>query len=99
MLQEITGVTNQTFPLLIVLHLLEIFPPKIPSEALATKGMGAEVTQINLASFRTPPKNIIIMHKDIEYKACGNQPAKLIISLLILIPASFSVLTFALAAH
>ena len=58
MFKKITAITNQTFPLLLVLNLFEILSPKIPSEALVTKGMGAEVTKIYLPSFRTPPGNV-----------------------------------------
>ena len=57
MLKKITAITKQTLPFLLILNLFEILSPKIPSEALVTKGMGTEVTQINLPSFGTPPGN------------------------------------------
>ena len=74
MLKKITAITKQTLPFLLVLYLFEILSPKIPSEALVTKGMGTEVTEINLSSFRTPPENNSITQsfgcKDIFVNTC-----------------------------
>ena len=55
MFMEKAGITNQTFPLVILLHSLEILPPKVPSQALVTECMRTEVTQVDLSSLRTPP--------------------------------------------
>ena len=55
LISEIGRVTDQTFPLLVLLYRLQILPAQVPSDALAAEGVGAEVTEIDLTSLGTPP--------------------------------------------
>ena len=55
LVSEIGRVTDQTFPLLVLLHRLQIFPAQVPPDALVTESMGTEVAQIDLSSLRAPP--------------------------------------------
>ena len=99
-LTDIGRVTDQTFPLLVILHHLEILPAEVPADALATEGVGTEVTEVDLTPLRAPPATPIISRqshgRDLQSQ---DLPAELIISLFVFVPASPSVLTLALAAH
>ena len=55
LVSEIRGVTDQTFPLLVLLNRLQIFPAQVPPDALVTESMGTEVAEIYLSSLGTPP--------------------------------------------
>ena len=60
LVSEIGRVTDQTFPLLVILHHLEILPAEVPADALATEGVGTEVTEVDLTPLRAPPATPII---------------------------------------
>ena len=55
LISEIGRVADQTFPFLVLLDRLQIFAAQVPPDALAAESMGAEVTEIDLSSLRTPP--------------------------------------------
>ena len=55
LISEIGGVTDQTFPLLVLLHRLEILPAQVPPDALVTESVGTEVAEVDLSSLGTPP--------------------------------------------
>ena len=55
LVSEIGRVTDQTFPLLVLLHRLQIFPAQVPPDALVTESVGTEVAEIDLSSLGTPP--------------------------------------------
>ena len=50
LVSEIGRVTDQTFPLLVLLDRLKIFPAQVPSNALVTESMGTEVAEVYLSS-------------------------------------------------
>ena len=55
LVSEIGRVTDQTFPLLVLLHRLQIFPAQVPPDALVTESVGTEVAEVDLSSLGTPP--------------------------------------------
>ena len=57
---NICRVAGQTFPLLLLLNFLDVFPAQAPLETLVTERFRTEVTEIDLPTLAAPPKIISI---------------------------------------
>ena len=53
---NICRVAGQTFPLLLLLNFLDVFPAQAPLETLVTERFRTEVTEIDLPTLAAPPK-------------------------------------------